>query len=506
MQTRTPRAFAAAAALALFAGACTDAPTASPAARAPDGRASLTSSSGPALISNTVRYRDRGGRPASGRSGSATVEALALLAKDGTASLDFGSRHVAYGGRGGDITRVQVKALAPDGEHKWTRNLAQSDYGAPDTGTGQLHLRGVGPGDQLQLQAHVKGLDPHRTDVVTVVERVKRLPDLRVQISAPAVVKTYTPVTILALVSEHNGDMGANTVCELYIDGQWADHAYGVWVDAGDAVTCAMSWSPATPASRSVEVRVRNLEIGEWEPADNVGTATVEVVAGNPTFRAYALFRQVISVDSALFHQRWSNSRTGLAGEERSDFYSRVVDQWGRLDGWMPGEISSEVGVRVSMSTDGRVLHSAEWPEAGSYGPWGWCTSRWDGPAVFTLCARGGATTFEYNVTGGAVTYHSLEYSRIWDQLTGEDQYFYHWTSGYAWDERMEIGSDMTFDVRLDTGEDEHVVTRTLQLVPTEPWVYLDPYRCGTWDDPETGYTDTLCSLYHSRQEYIYGF
>jgi hypothetical protein len=506
MQTRTSRTLAAAAALALFAGACTDAPTASPSARAPGGRASLTSSSEPALISNTVRYRDRGGRAARGRSGSAAVDALALLAKDGTTSLDFSSRHALYGWTGGDIARAQVKALAPDGQHKWTRTLAQPEYGAPGTGTGQLHLRGLGPGDQLQLQAHVTGLDPHRTDVVTVAETVKRLPDVRVRISAPAVVEAYAHVTIMALVSEHNGDMGANTACELYVDGQKTDHAYGVWVDAGDAVTCAMSWSPSTPASRSVEVRVRNLDIGEWEPADNVDTATVEVVAGTPTFRTDALFRQIISVDSSLFHHRWSDSQTGLAGELRSDFYSRTVDQWGRMDGWMPGEVPGPVGVRVSMSTDGRVLHSAEWPEVGSYGPWGWCTDLWDGPALFAMCARGGSTTFEYSITGGAVTYHGLEYSRIWDQLTGEDQFFYHWTYGDAWDASIAFGSNLTFDVRMDTGEGEHVATRTLQLVATEPRGYGDPYRCWEWDDPETGYSDTLCGMFSSREEFIYGF
>ena len=315
MQTRTPRALAAAAALALALGACTDVPTAAPSARAPGARASLTAASGPTLIPNTVKYRDTGGKPARGRSGSAEMTATAMLARNGITTLQLEARHVTHGWRYGDITRAQVQAADRTGKHKFTRNLNESDPGFNESYQlgASARLPGLASGDRLQVQAHVEGLDPNRVDVVTVDETVKRLPDLRVSVSAPAQVQSNTWVNILAVVSENNGDVGTYAACELYVGGEFVDAAEWVWVDAGDAVTCAMTWNFPVPGSYPVEVRARTWLYQEWDSADNADTATVQVNGEAPRFSTIAWFTSVPALSNWQYEPSHTCRPSGFA-------------------------------------------------------------------------------------------------------------------------------------------------------------------------------------------------
>ncbi len=341
MKTRTPRALAAAAAtLALALGACTDVPTAAPTARAPGTRASLTTS-GPTLIPNTVKYRDTGGKPAKGRSGSAELNAFALLDRDGVATLSLSAHHVTEPWRYGSITNAHIKALAPDGQHKFTRNLVGSgaSYGGRGPIPGELQIKGLGRGDQLQVQASVAGIDPHRVDVVTVTESVKRLPDLRVELSAPAEVESGTPVNILAVVSEANGDMGASVWCELYVGGYFADFVPGAWVDAGDAVTCAMTYSFATPGTYPLEVRVSTPGLREWDTGNNTDTATIQVNGESPRFYTSASFWQSIAVNTTITYQSWIDHAAGTAREYSSERAETSTRQSATLYGHMPIQV-----------------------------------------------------------------------------------------------------------------------------------------------------------------------
>jgi hypothetical protein len=502
MQTRTPRAFVAAAALALFAGACTDAPTA-PARRPGAAMPALTASDGqPVLIPNSVKYRDTGGRPATGRSGSAELEALALLSKDGATTLEVQARHVDPAIQNtGTVGKLQLKALAPDGTTKFVRNF----HG--QMGTEPMVLRGLTRGDALQFQANVRGLDGNRTDIVTVTETVKRLPDLRVEISAPEEVAANMPMNVLAVVSEQNGDLGTIADCRLYAGGQLVDHANGLWVDAGDAVTCALTWTPAIAGSYPLEVRVSTGDSPEWDDSDNLATATLRVRDATPEFSTNAYFRQLTSVDSGHYEDRWRWGLDGVAGESVSDVYDASTDQRGGMYGHMRGVITEPVVVRVSMSTGGRVVHEAEWTDAHPYSTDDWCTGQWEAGAGFFMCSRGWLrqTSFDYAFMAGAVTYHSQGFMRTWDELTGADTYVYHWNQNEEWDETVTLGGDWTFDVRLTTPSAEHAMFKALRLVRAEPWGYGQPYECSTWEEPYWEYSQTSCASWIRRFESIDG-
>ncbi len=499
MHTRTPRAFVAAAALALLA-ACTDTPTAGPAARAPGGSPSLSSSSGPALVSNAVRYRDAGAKPATGRSGNAVVDALALLDAQGTTTLRLSARHATDPSITGSIDRVQVKAFSPDSQHWFTRNVGVVG--------GTAQLPGLARGDALQLQVNVQGVDPSRTDVVTVTERVERLPDLRVALSALPQVAVDAPVNVLAVVSEHNGDVGSRASCELWVDGQRVDVAHDIWVDAGDAVTCAFTYTFAAAGTYALEVRAVPTGIADWNPADNRDTATVVVVNGSVApFQTSAYFDQSISVDSSASLDTWRSGTTGMAYEYRSSTAQTIQNQSAQMFGSMAEAVADSAVVRVSMSTGGQGVHAAEW----AYTPDAPCIDRVDGRAIFSLCSIGGAgwgfTYFSYAWAAGSVTYHSQGFTRQWDDFTGTDYYVYHWNEGFAVGEPVvPAADDWTVDVRVVTAAGEHVGTQSIPLSRSVPWESVFPYTCTQMDQPAWAYTRTYCSGSLSRTELVSGF
>src|SRR5262249_3409393 len=110
-------------------------------------------------------------------------------------------------------------------------------------------------GSRIQVQANVRGIDGRRTDVVTLTETVKLGPALHVDLSIPGGAVVGTPVVITATVTETNGQVGTRTDCVLYVDGQPVDRADDIWVDAGDAVSCAFSYTFPRAGTYQVEVR-----------------------------------------------------------------------------------------------------------------------------------------------------------------------------------------------------------------------------------------------------------
>lgn len=512
MQTRTPRAFVAAAALALFASACTDTPTSAPSARAQGERPSLsTARSGPALVSNAVKYRDNGGKPASGRTGNAVLYALALLDREGTTTMSPTARHATDWWVNPYISRAQIAVSDADGKRRFTRNLNgfdDSPWGSPDRFPNELQFQGLARGDQIQVQANVRGLGGEGTEVVTVTERVKRLPELRVEVAAPAEVETSAPVNILAVVSETNGDMGTYATCELYVAGQLTDIAQGAWVDAGDAVTCAMGWSFTDPGTYPVEVRVSS-NLREWDPENNAAGATIQVHGESPAFYTSASFDQTTRVDSSLHYQSWRNGASGLAGEQRNEEVTSSSFQVASMYAYMPAHLLGTLDVRASMSTGARMVTSFGFTLSG-YGLEPACVGEYDGRAILNFCTythEGGHTYVNYSWAAGTVTYHSLWYSRMWDQQTGTDQSVYHWNHGYGWDDRLvPLGDDWRFEVKVGTQGTEHVAAHTLRLERQPSSEFVEPYTCATYDEPFWDYSTTVCNGSSSRMESILGF
>ena len=68
------------------------------------------------------KYRDAGAKPATGRSGTASLEIRALRGMDGKTDLEVTTGELEAGTTRGVLDKVQVKLLAPDGESMQTDN------------------------------------------------------------------------------------------------------------------------------------------------------------------------------------------------------------------------------------------------------------------------------------------------------------------------------------------------------------------------------------------------
>jgi hypothetical protein len=346
-------------------------------------------------------------------------------------------------------------------------------------------------------------------DVVTVTERVKRIPDLTVRMTAPPEAMTGTPVNILAAVREANGDLGTYAVCELLVGGSVVDWGEPAWVDAGDVVTCAMTWTPQVAGTYPVEIRVATTYDPEWDTGNNRDTATIQVHGEGPGFTTGASFHQVARTDSMVWYETWRYGEPGWGSEYRDETASYDVQQSASMWGVMPARLTGPIDVRASMSTGGRMADEMEWTHVADDEAYYWCTLEWSGRAMFRMCAGGFLaypwTEFGYSLVAGAVTYHSQGYSRTWDDLSGTES-VYHWNNEYAYDDLVQPGDDWTFDVRLGSTAGVQDLHRSLQLVRSEPWSFTYPYWCNTWEEPEWAYSSTYCSGATVSEEVISGY
>jgi hypothetical protein len=304
------RACAPALVAAMLVG-CSDPPTAPRAAPVP--RASV--SAVPDLIPNSVKYRDRGHKPGTGRSGSATLTVLALLGSDGKTDVELVAGS-ATGHGAPDLAKVQIKLFTPAGEHLLTKN----DHGVSGAAA-EISYGGLVRNSDVQVQANIRGIDGPRTDVVTASTPVKLRPDLAVtSLDAPTVGWTHTPTIITATIAELNGDLGARTTCVLDVGGVPVDSAAGIWVDAGDDVACSFAYQFTTAGNIPVVVRVARTDPGDFDPSNDVVDTMVEV-----RDEVLLSFSATASSDSA-YDLRVGYYRFGTAGAGASFYYRTFSD------------------------------------------------------------------------------------------------------------------------------------------------------------------------------------
>lgn len=496
------------AAVALLISACTHDLT-EPARIPSEGpRGTLaTTTDQPRFISNAVKYRDAGARPATGRSGSSSLAARALLGIDGVTQLEVTTGSFDAGSAGASpLAKVQVKQLGSGGGVLRTLNYTNLSGGA----TASFSYPGLGRGQALQVQANVS--EPRRTAVITVSETVRLRPDLRVQLEAPAEATTDVPVTLLATVSEGNGDVGARADCVLYVDGAEADRARGVWVDAGDAVSCAFLHTFATEGDHQLRVAAEGVTPADFDPSNNSAQGTIHVAVRRAVRFSYDASAEDYREVSAQLDSAWTIYDDGrrTLNEQRLTTTTRI--QTGQIIGSTPHGISlAATQVRVSQSTGGVVVHSGSWPNAlgHEYGPVSGelgCMSRWTDGALFYLCTTGtpgnGFTSFQYLRTGKAVTYYSVTHTSFWYPDAPDNAYTYSYeqtTVDANGQPQITIGPDYSFLVELTDGGRTYRAETTVPVtsVQTSTWsFYRGGSRCTTQRYDEFSMRMDICR-YH---------
>ena len=241
---------------------------------------SVSGNAGARSVSNSIKYKDAGVKPAGGRSGSAALEVRALLSKDGSTQVEATTGSLERGTQVGQIQKVQLKIFTGD-------TLATNYNKLTGNGYWSQSYSSLTRGNELQVQANVGGIDPNRTDVVTVKTAVALRPDISVaSVVGPRESAPRMPVTFTASVSENNGQVGARSNCVLSVDGQDVDQAQGIWVDAGGTVTCVFTRVFDTPGTYSVGVVATAVDPGDWDTSNNRAATSITILEPGQAIRS----------------------------------------------------------------------------------------------------------------------------------------------------------------------------------------------------------------------------
>jgi hypothetical protein len=437
---------------------------------------------------HTGKYHDGSLPHATGRSGSATLAARALLGADGVTRLLVTTGSVDDPDHApGELAKVQLKAYAPDGTKLFTQNFQRPTTG----GSYEFLLPGLPYGARINVQANVRGIDRNRTDVVEVTETVKLGARLGVTIDPPAQVVTGVPTVITGTVRETNGQAGAYTSCVLYVDGVEVDRIDHVWVDAGDVVTCAFTHTFRDDGPHDVEIRLAagpGDQTFVTDPPSDSGTVTALDPNPTPTFTASVMDRTV--AEERLYDETWWNPD----GSNRE--YHQSNGEAARTQNFaMTGTIARATAfplstVSVQLSSSAGPWHSATWsglaaalPDLSGQS----CVNQLapEHGAHFYLCSTGigftGSTAFGYTRFAGTVTYHSRVFHRQWDAVAAVETTF-SWNTvdeTYTGGGQMRpLGSGVTFQVSVTDGVGTIPVSGTVPLASFDSTVTLAPYVC----------------------------
>jgi hypothetical protein len=474
--------------LALFAAAaCGDDAVSPTAARADVDAAGPAASHGAGHL-RTGKYRDSSVPHATGRSGSATLSASAVLGADGVTRLVVTSGSIHHPGQArGELSKVQVKAWGPDGERLLTDNFQRPTTGPTHT----FDFAGLPPGSRFQVQANVRGIDGRRTDVVTVTETSRRGPGLSTSIDLPDEVVVGVPTVVTGTVRETNGQTGAYTTCVLTVDGVEVERIENVWVDAGDEVTCAFTYTFTRTGQHDVRFSVEGQgpQPGLVAPPPSTDQVTVADPTPVPTWRASVLDRTV-TTDNRFDLSWWMPNGSHREYEQSTGESprSQTVSMTGTLARATSFPVAS---VQLSLGSDSAgTFQTASWsglaggaPDAQGQSCVGQLVPEQGGH--FTLCSTGtgfqGSTTFGYTRFAGTVTYHSRGFNRTWDNVTGTLTYW-TWNDApetYAGGGQMRrLGTAVDIRVAIADGVSTYEVDAHVPLRRFEELLSEVPYTC----------------------------
>jgi hypothetical protein len=309
---------------------------------------------------NAVKYRDAGHKPATGRSGSASLTLRALLGKNGSTDVEVTTGSLDDGTSApGNLDKIQLKVFNLAGAHISTRNhngLRNGGYANYTIGNGPR-------GADIQVQANVSAIDPNRVDVVTVRETVRLRPDVAVtEITAPSSPLVDVPAQIVAEIRELNGDVGARANCLLSVNGTPVGTGHGIWIDAGGIVSCSFTLRFPTAGRVQLAVALTNVAPGDFDTGNNVKEAEI-VVADRATGFFFGVNAGEATERSSwrvLQEYTYGPDADGVTSsyrqfEETSAF--EFPQQFGSISGSLPSELPFPItGISITHFTGGSTL------------------------------------------------------------------------------------------------------------------------------------------------------
>ena len=278
--------------------------------------------------SNAEKYSDAGSKPWRGKSSKGQeVWSRALIGQDGNVTLEVATSEFESGvATVGQIDRVQVKSVAPDGS-KGVTNF----NGVPaNAGYLALSLGRMARNTIAQVQANIDDATGKTTDVVIAQDVVKFRPDLRVaSIAVSPTVRVGAPFDVSATVREIKGDVGARGDCVLKADGVPVDRLTGMWVDAAGTAECAFR-APAFQqlGSHTLTVTVERVAPTDYDLSNNTATVSVQAVVDHIQLGYDVTVRQ-LEGHSRSEHSVYYTGDNGSTTHAQLDVYSDHSEQLG---------------------------------------------------------------------------------------------------------------------------------------------------------------------------------
>lgn len=277
------------------------------------------------FLKTRAKYRDTSKPSAMATVGKTTLMARALVNADGTADLQLTTGTFEPPVSRGNIDKVVIKSKSFN---------TITEQRLTNGGTFAINLKAVNRGQEIEVKAHVSGIDGRNVDVVDLTESAKLRPDPRVMtLNAPSNVLVDAPVIIDATVREMNGDVGARSDCELRVDGTRVDVARGIWIDAGSVVSCSFRHTFSTIGAKRIEVALSAGDPADYNAGNNALAAQITVNAPEPV---------------SMPMPRWSAFAT--ESEHEYEYYAQA--SWGYKSYQWTGGWENSTGFTASWSND----------------------------------------------------------------------------------------------------------------------------------------------------------
>ncbi|MFL5483711.1 MAG: hypothetical protein ACJ8AK_16135 [Gemmatimonadaceae bacterium] len=476
-----------------------------------------TARRGPTRFANSIKYRDKGKKNARGFAGAASLEARALLGINGSTTLDVATGTIDNPDASRLLNKIQLKQFAPNGTLQTTtsyKNLSSPTY--------QTTLAGRVRGSKLGVQGTVVGVDGKHSDIVSATETVKLRPDVSVdRIFAPGQARMETPIQISALISEKNGDVGANTVCVLAVDGVDVGRGSGVWVDAGRSVSCIFNHIFTERGTKQLTVRAESVNPGDWDASNNSTTQAINIYVPNDFtwFGSYFSLRDYVGTKFSEGYYIFTDNGA------RTDY--RVLENWRRNESWQ-SNVSGHLPLMTGPLTfafrdevDGQLLTDFQFdpatasylefngtyedPDFGTVAQHIECIDEmrlepivFEGftvnvsPAFVRVCSQTHTsaagpipdrafTDFQYGTNAGDVSYYTEDFQQVDDPdpnfdnthiFNGDVEYMYG---------NLKFGNDYSFVFKIFGADQTKIASGTIHAT-TFHTVISFPYRCEDYD------------------------
>jgi hypothetical protein len=469
---------------------------------------SETALAGPVRVPNKQPYRVTAAATATGRTGSATLSARALIDRNHRGSLEIVAGDFEAP-PAGTLSKFQLKSFDGNGDLLYTTNY--SGLNAPSV---IVPVDGLERGQALDVQANIRNADDNRTDVVSVTTVGRLRPDLAVlRVNAPAAARSGFPVPISATVAELNHDTGARASCVLFVDDAQVDQAEGMWIDAGDTVSCAFIHVFAAGGQHQLRVDVAKINPGDWDTTNNSAGESVAIYTDEQSFNAVSAW-----VSESRQHYRIHNTGYTRRNEGGTDYvrtFDFLTDQSRNTQGALYAAYVNAAAVfpltqvAVAQWTDDVLIHRGVYSgvAATSVTPFITCAHVVDDTdvAVYVdVCTRPGPsgplTSIGYSRFVGTVTYFSNQYDAAWyetpEGIVPIYTYSYNHSEGSSVGTLTTLGDSYRFEVTLVNGAIAYSKPISFAIGPLQTVSDVNyPWACQEFSDPLYGYKK-ICDEY----------